>query len=506
MNSESGSRTCVPARIFYRPYPVHFWISILCFFAGVHLVLLALGGANSGDLVVAVIGWLLVVLLFAGTGSDLNLSGWSAALSGIILLSFGLLQTYRMAGFDLWYLKILPFLLLFGVLLLSSGWAALVSQWRLTALLLVVSAPEKYLEFLNHGGHLILAHTWVAGFLLHCIGSEVVIHGNMLALPAGSVEVQEACSGLVMMLLLLKIALLVSIALPIRFPQRILMCAAALLTGFAVGVIRVAVLAAIVYRRDWFAQMHGPAGMSLFPMLGFLLFTPALLPADKPFVELLQKVRMNWCAASPFQCGGWRLVFPTVAGIIFGICVVKTIWIQSPTSFLPLDVRAASILPDRMERRQVPDGLSASRFNRIQGAWRREGRDQGVRTTTLVCAMSGALLAPAELISDPIIARFIDVQLGGSILASPESSDSILWKISGSNNGPAHAVALIPGGSISVRAIDVDGDSFFSATEYAAAQRSTLFRFSTWKDFVKTGRPLKDLRYWLIVVVSETKP
>jgi exosortase/archaeosortase family protein len=497
-------------------YPVRFWISGMGIASVIHLALLALCGASSGDLVVAVTGWLLVALLFSGDASLAKGCGWGAGMAGLILPGLGLVQTFRMAGFDLWYLKILSFILLGGVLLLSCGWSGLVSQWRLTAILLVVAAPEKCLEWLNYGGILILAHTRIAGFLLHCLGFDLAIRGTMLVLPTDSVEVQEACSGLILMLLLLKISIIASIAFPIRLTLRLMMCAAALLTGFTVGVARIAVLAAIVHKRDWFAQMHGPAGMSLFPLLGFLLYAPFLLPIEKPVAELLRKVRSNWRSATEMSRWDKHTIFTAAMGVAFGVCLLKVIWVKSPNSYLRPDTFVASGLPFRLaEPRPVPLDLRASRFNAVQGAWCGEPRDTlrvgfgrgadkwPVKSKGIVCSMSGALAGPDEMLQDQKIARFFDGQFGSRILVPSNPTDQFRWKISEHKKEGIQAVALIPYGSICVTAVNADGDTFFSTAEYASAQRATLFRLSTWKDFLLTGRPLKDLRYWMIVVVSE---
>jgi len=309
---------------------------------------------------------------------------------------------------------------------------------------------------------------------------------------------------LILMLLLLKIALMVSIAFPIRPFLRFMMCAAALLTGVAIGVMRVAVLAAIVHKHDWFELLHGPAGMSLFPLVGFLFYAPFLLPVEKPLVELLQKVRSNWRSSPPETIRGGRPVLMAAICVAFGICLLKSIWIKSPSSYLSPDARLGFGLSfSTAETRPVPADLLTSRFNSMQNAWRWQtgsGVDKG---TTLVCSMNGALAGPDEMIKDPNIVRFLAGQFGGKLLVTSGSIGRICRE--GGGEGGGQAVCTVPGGSICVKAVNADGDTFFSTSEYASAQRATLFRLSTWRDFLLTGRPLKDCRYWLIVAISGKK-
>ena len=480
-------------------------VSAMAVVAGVHAAFLACGGATSGDLVVALAGWLMVVLLFArdAGNSAPDAAGWASGIAGIFLTVAALTLLSRAAGFDLWFLKIAPFPLLAGLLLLGGGWCGLISNWRPLAILLIVIAPEKLLGALNYDGALLLAHTRIAGFILHCFGAEPVLHGNIITLPTGTVEVQEACSGLVLMLLLLKIALMVALAFPIRLALRFMMCTAALLTGFAVGVLRIALLAAIVHRQSWFDKLHGSLGMNLFPLAGFVLFLPFLYPAEGPFADLLRAVRSRWNKPrGTMEAGGWRAVYAlAVAGTMAG-CLVKSLLLPSPASFLPAEMPAALFPADRMEKPEscpVPENLRACRFDALRDARRVTARGIGTLKTTMVCSVSAALAAPEELVRKPEIARFLNDQGGGAPVFSTDPAKPVAWMIAKKSNDEFRAVAMVPGGIVKTGAFNADGASFFSASEYAAAQQAAFFKMSTWRDFFRSGRPLKDLRYWLVV-------
>jgi len=84
----------------------------------IHMALIVRRDAPSEDAVVAGLGWLLVVLRFA---CSKHTRPNNAALAGIGILLFGLVQAARLETCDLWFSKALPFFLFGGVLLQVSS-------------------------------------------------------------------------------------------------------------------------------------------------------------------------------------------------------------------------------------------------------------------------------------------------------------------------------------------------------------------------------------------------
>jgi len=351
-------------------------------------------------------------------------------------------------------------------------------------------APEKFLSVIDHGGFLTLLHARTAAFLLHSFGSDVSIRGLLLALPSGTVEVQEACSGLLLMLLLLKIGLMTAIAFPLRGKARIMICGAALACGFVVGVARIALLAALVQNADWFARMHGPAGMNFFSAIGFLIYAPFLLPAEKPFADLLRKLRRQWDSAPPRDSRHLRLPLTALIGAGFTFALLKDVWIPSANSSL-MPVRSAAA--ESGEAVPVPADLRSARFNAVRSASCSLLVLSGTSRTTLFCQVSGALSGPEEVIRDPRLAAFISARFKNNppFVAGP------FVRVG------EYGVVKTPHGEAGVYATDACGHVFFSTAEFNAAQRATFAGLQTWKEWLLTGRPLKDTRYRLVVFVDE---
>jgi len=439
-----------------------------------HLALLLRAGVASGDLIVAAAGWTLAVLVLASERGPGLPAQASAAGAGLLVAGFGILQCARMTITDAWFLKILAPLLFGGVLLACHGWRGVARHWRAGALIVMMAAPEKCLPFVDYGGRLTIAHAGVAGFLLHCIGTDAAVHGNVITTHAGSVQVEEACSGMVLMTLLLKLALMLWLALRLRFWKGLLTCVGGLLAGFATGTLRVCLLAAVV-NSPWFATLHGETGMNLFPLIGFLMFAPFLLHAEEPLEVLLRRA---WRGCRDPMAARWPQA-AVLALIATGGCFCLAAGDRlQPERFIPLAQScAAQGLPwDDATRVAVPDALLARRFNTVKEArlWKIER--SGTNYSVLACAIADALLGPNELVEDPELDRFIE-----SELANRPGSD-------------ANALLATAG-------LDANGRKFVTTPEFNTAQRATLSQSDTWKEWLRTGRPLKDCRYNLFLSV-----
>jgi exosortase/archaeosortase family protein len=463
-----------------------FLLAVLLLAAFVHLTFLVRGGDNSGDWLLSVAGWSLVALVFAVEPCQCGPVPASATAAALSLAGFGVLQCARMTATDLWFLKILALLLFGGVVLSCSGWRGTGNHWRSVVLILMMLAPEKGLIFVDYGGALTRAHAAIAGFLLHCFGVDILIRGDVLVTRAGAVKVEEACSGMVLMLLLFKLALMVCFALRLRMSKGILTCSGALLAGFATGVIRICVLT-LVQGNRWFEMLHGALGMNLFPLIGFLLFAPLLFHAEEPFEILLRQALRRWKDSTRISAGGYRIALLSLIGGGYGICLVAGEWMQ-PQRFLPLapNCTAQGLSLNTAVPVAVPDDLRARRFNGVQDArhWRIE--KSGKIWDVLACAISDALLGPVEIVKEPEFARFVERELG--------------HRNSPALRGPGAAAASPAAGSMAIVGIDAGNRRFIDTLGFNAAQRSAVFQAETWKDWLRSGHPLKDCRYNLFLI------
>ena len=215
------------------------------------------------------------------------------------------------------------------------------------------------------------------------------------------------------MLLFLKLALMLCLALRLRFGKGLLTCSGALLAGFATGTFRVCILAVLV-NRPWFNTLHGPAGTNLFPLIGFLLFAPFLLHAEEPFENLLRQALRAYRCEPPLPSSR----APVLALIATGycLCLIAGDRLQPRRYFIPLAQSCATqgLSQESGDHVPVPETLLARRFNSVKEAhlWRIE--KGGTTHTVLACAITNAQLGPKDLVEDPEFAGFLKTILTDS--------------------------------------------------------------------------------------------
>ena len=245
--------------------------------AGFIALFLGLGWKHNNDLDALVVD----LLFYAGIAGLLwrkreRLSLEADAISttaGLLLAAWVLFKSLSLFSFESLFLKLAPLPAFVAVALLASGFKGLRHYRRELLVLCLMIVPVK--QFWSTGENVFnleFATAKFAGFLLHYLGFDTAQEGAVVILPVGAVEVSVACSSVPMILLLLKLALLVVIVVPLRVPARIGLPLAALATGFVLGGVRVAVMAAVAADRTRFDYWHGPAGTQFFSTLAVVVF------------------------------------------------------------------------------------------------------------------------------------------------------------------------------------------------------------------------------------------
>lgn len=122
------------------------------------------------------------------------------------------------------------------------------------------------------------ATAFIANFSLLLCGLPAMIQGNVVTLPGGSVAVASACTGLPAMLQLLNVSLIFAIVFPMRFRwQNLVMAFCAIVLGFLVNGIRIALLAIIISsqypsKQWWFDIFHNGWPAWIFPGIAAFFF------------------------------------------------------------------------------------------------------------------------------------------------------------------------------------------------------------------------------------------
>ncbi|NJO40995.1 MAG: cyanoexosortase A [Cyanobacteria bacterium CRU_2_1] len=220
------------------------------------------------------LGMSILLLLAAGTlvwekHHDLNFeSGILPSLLGAGLISWVLWQSTNLI--DNYTLRLLSFTSALGVSLLASGFKGLRQYWQELVILFFLGVPSV-IAF-----HLFDISSLTAEFgasLLWYSGFDVSVQGIDIFLPEGGVKVVYRCSGIETINYLLAISVTTLVMFPISGIKRFFVPILAILLGFFVNGIRVALLAILaISNRDAFHSLHGGTASYFFAMIGILVF------------------------------------------------------------------------------------------------------------------------------------------------------------------------------------------------------------------------------------------
>lgn len=169
------------------------------------------------------------------------------------------------------YLGFAPFISALGLMLLASGLQAL-SQYKTELLtLFCLGVPRVLLKLLPDISPLTAKFST---YLLWYTGFSVQLTDNLIRLPEGAVKVVPSCSGLNLMAYMLAITVIFLLMFPLPNTARMLSPFVAVMLGFIINGIRVALLALLstTHNPALFDYWHSNEGALLFVLLTVLLF------------------------------------------------------------------------------------------------------------------------------------------------------------------------------------------------------------------------------------------
>jgi cyanoexosortase A len=229
---------------------------------------------NSDLFAISALFWMAAGSLIWDRRQDMNFSSDSLSSAiGFVLLA---LIFARSAGLPTanGFLKVLPFVSMFGVALLASGFRNLRSHWKELAIFGLL-ALHPILELVLQLANLPSLTAQSANFMLWFSGFAVQRQGVFLLMPTGRVEVYGACSGLASILQMISISGLFLLLVPLRSHwQKVLCVAIAITIGFVVNAARVALMAILISfsQRSAFDYWHEGGGSLVFSVISVLLF------------------------------------------------------------------------------------------------------------------------------------------------------------------------------------------------------------------------------------------
>lgn len=158
--------------------------------------------------------------------------------SGVVLVAAGLaVFLLGMYGSELFLSRISLVMVLAG-LVLTFGGRKLLTEMRFALLVLVLAIPIPAIVFARITLPLQILASELASALLPLFGVPVLRDGNIIQLPAMSLEVAEACSGIRSLMSLLTLSVIYGDLLDRSLLKRILLAAASVPIAIAANAVR----------------------------------------------------------------------------------------------------------------------------------------------------------------------------------------------------------------------------------------------------------------------------
>jgi cyanoexosortase A len=168
-------------------------------------------------------------------------------------------------------LRLLPVLSALAVSLLASGFKGLKQYRQELTLLFFLGGPSVLFTFLPDPSPITANFS---AFLLWCSGFDVSLEGIYIRLPTGAVKVYAGCSGIESITYLLGISVIALVLFPIARTKQFFVPILAVLIGFIVNGVRVAIMAVLVASNNHttFAYWHEGRGSLIFGVIEVLVF------------------------------------------------------------------------------------------------------------------------------------------------------------------------------------------------------------------------------------------
>lgn len=259
-----------PSRFVERLWTVKFWFLVL----GSALIAIHLTSLWKLDLSEALstsgVLWIAVCYLLWKRRDQLSFeSSPLSIILGIILIALALVKSQALASVDP-FVRVFPFLSMLGLVLMASGIKALKQYWQELVILGSLIIHHGYLSQLYDISKLQAAF---ASELLWLLGYDVTRQGVNIVFPTGSVEVNPGCSGYSSILQLIQLSIIFLMIFSTQKRFKFLVPIAAVMIGFSVNIIRVAIMAVLSLNNPIaFKYWHDGDGSLIFSMIAVSLF------------------------------------------------------------------------------------------------------------------------------------------------------------------------------------------------------------------------------------------
>ena len=198
---------------------------------------------------------------------------------GLILLIIVIIKTISLFHFESIFLTLVPFYSCISLALIASGFRGLVQYWKELFFAWFLFFPEDTIGFsINNIVKITNITANFATYFLYYLGFDVTNKGNevLLSLPnMGEYKaiVNYSCTGLPMILLMLKLSLLLISFFPVQKSQCFSIPMVSITIGFVLGVIRVCIMTLMIPEQVTFDYWHGAEGSQIFSTVAIMIFS-----------------------------------------------------------------------------------------------------------------------------------------------------------------------------------------------------------------------------------------
>ena len=199
--------------------------------------------------------------------------------SGLSLLVIVTIKAIFLLDSELALLPLFPFFAGIGLALIASGFQGL-GQYSLELFFAgFLFFPEDVIGFkVNNLVKVTNITASFASYFLYYLGFDVTNRGNEVILSLPNVGdyralVNYSCTGLSMMILMLKLSLLLVSFFPLKKSQYLSIPIVSMTIGFLLGVVRVCLMTLVIPKPATFDYWHGAEGSQIFSTIAIMMFS-----------------------------------------------------------------------------------------------------------------------------------------------------------------------------------------------------------------------------------------
>ena len=201
------------------------------------------------------------------------------SLVGTVLIIVVVLKSLTLFSFEDKFICLIPFLSTLGLALLTSGFSGIGQYKKELFLTGVLFFPEEVIGMsLEKFVSVTVLNAKFSTYFLYYFGFNVTNQGTQVSLLLPDLGyfkaiVNYSCSGMPMIILLLKLALLITCLFNFNRQQYLLIPLVSVFIGFILGVIRVCILTLLIPYPTSFDYWHGDKGAQIFSTLAMIIFS-----------------------------------------------------------------------------------------------------------------------------------------------------------------------------------------------------------------------------------------